>query len=87
MICFDVIGHMVTDGEPEELHTFAKRIGLKREWYQEDSGKHQHDKRFPHYDITTERMRKKALMFGAKLVNPREIVKILKARPTNEQDR
>lgn len=40
----------------EELHAFALRIGLRREWYQDD--------RFPHYDCTL-RMRYRAVMAGA----------------------
>lgn len=38
--------HMWTDtGDEEELHTFATRIGLKREWFQ-------NREKFPHYDLT-----------------------------------
>ena len=36
--------HMATDGEREELHAMAARIGLKRCWFQ--GGRH------PHYDLT-----------------------------------
>lgn len=45
----------------EELHKFAKSIGLKREWYQ--------GKQFPHYDLTS-RMRDKAIQKGAIRVAP-----------------
>jgi hypothetical protein len=43
---------IITDGlhlvgtDEKELHAFAKKIGLKREWFQD---KH----RIPHYDIFT----------------------------------
>jgi hypothetical protein len=40
-----------------ELHAFAKRLGLKREWFQDDP-------RLPHYDVT-EHKRRIALRLGA----------------------
>ena len=43
----------------DELHEFARAIGLKREWFQ---------KGFPHYDLTTA-MRKKAVSAGAQEVS------------------
>lgn len=39
---FDGI-HLISDCDLGELHQFAKRVGLKREWFQ--------DKRVPHYDV------------------------------------
>jgi len=48
--------HMVAD-TPEELHSFAQRLGLRRSWFQEES-------RYPHYDLTLS-MRVKALGLGA----------------------
>lgn len=37
--------HLMTDSDDlEELHGFAQRIGLKREWFQDHS-------RHPHYDL------------------------------------
>ena len=50
--------HMWTDGNPEELHEFAERIGMKRAWYQ-----HELDK-LPHYDLTEGR-RYRAVALGA----------------------
>lgn len=49
----------------EELHEFAFKVGLKREWFQ--------DHRHPHYDITTKRMLGKVIKEGAILVPTREI--------------
>lgn len=36
--------HLICDGDLEELHKFAKSIGLRREWFQASS--------VPHYDLT-----------------------------------
>ena len=41
----------------EELHLFAKGIGLRKEWFQDKPG-------FPHYDITPVK-RNMALLRGA----------------------
>lgn len=49
--------HIWTDKDLEELHNFAKKIGLKRSWFQ-------NKKRFPHYDIVPSK-RKLALDNGA----------------------
>ena len=70
--------HLVTDSLPDELHGFAESLGLKREWYQGES-------RYPHYDLTTPRMVKKALFYGAKKVTSKELVKILKGELDGRQ--
>lgn len=70
MILIDDIGHLVSDTCEEELHRFALRLGLRREWYQ--------DKRLPHYDVTTVRMREKAEKLGAIRVSSKDIVLALK---------
>jgi hypothetical protein len=49
--------HMISDGCLEELHVFAERLGMRREWFQD------HPK-MPHYDITAEQ-RLIALQLGA----------------------
>jgi hypothetical protein len=49
--------HMTTDGPIGELHAFAQRIGLRREWFQEH-------KIMDHYDLTP-KMRAKAIAAGA----------------------
>lgn len=48
--------HMWAD-TPEELHAMAKRIGMRRAWFQDD-------RRLPHYDLVPSR-RALALKFGA----------------------
>ena len=61
--------HLISDHGPEELHQFAEKIGLKREWYQEHP-------RHPHYDILSGQVRRKALRAGAKLIDNRQLVRI-----------
>lgn len=56
--------HLTTDGPLDELHAFAARIGLRREWYQEHP-------LAPHYDLTPKR-RTAALLAGAVFVPGRE---------------
>lgn len=48
--------HLVADSV-EELHEFAKQLGLRREWFQ-------HAASYPHYDVTIE-TRQIALRMGA----------------------
>jgi hypothetical protein len=60
-----VCGHLVSDTSLDELHLFAKSLGLRREWFQEKS--------IPHYDLTGE-VYDLALKRGAQLVSSREIV-------------
>ena len=80
MIYIDKIGHLITDGPIEELHGFARKLGLRRSWFQ---GKSRH----PHYDCTTPYMRTKAVAMGARYVHPREIVDVLKRRKEKADER
>lgn len=59
--------HLVSDTSLKELHDFALRIGMKREWFQ--------DHRFPHYDVLSETKWLKAMSLGAQMVTSREIVR------------
>mgnify|MGYP002814597841 CR=1 FL=1 len=59
--------HLVADSI-DELHTFAKSIGFKRDWFQWLS--------LPHYDITSSTMRKRVIKAGAIETDSRTIVKI-----------
>lgn len=56
--------HLLTDGPLEELHAFAARLGLRREWFQ--SARH------PHYDLTASR-RGLALKLGAVELDDRNL--------------
>ncbi len=60
--------HMLTDGDEQELHNFAKRLGLRRQWYQGD-----------HYDVTRSK-RALAIRYGAQAVTAREIVEIRRSK-------
>ena len=56
----------------DALHRFAGDIGLRREWFQAEGGP------FAHYDLTTGRMRQKALRAGARLISARETLLVLR---------
>lgn len=52
--------HLMADTE-DELHEFAHRLGLLREWFQDNP-------RLPHYDLTIAK-RRLAVDFGATSLN------------------
>ena|GEM_PF-424546 len=58
--------HLLAD-DPEELHRFARRLGLRRAWYQE----HRRHPALNHYDVTEE-ARCRAIDLGAVRVTWRE---------------
>jgi len=62
--------HLISTTSPEELHEFAQNIGLKREWFQ--------DHRHPHYDILSRKVKSQALRNGARLVDKRTLVRLIK---------
>jgi len=64
---FSTAAHLVADSV-DELHAFAKRLGLRRSWYQARSS--------PHYDVTANK-HALALRIGAKLVDRRELVALV----------
>lgn len=57
---FDEACHLLTDGPIEELHTFARKLSLKPEWFQG----HHVNARLHHYDLTRGK-RFHALRLGA----------------------
>lgn len=57
--------HLVADSV-DELHAFAHRLGLKREWFQDRT-------RYPHYDVTV-KLKERALDLGAHPGNKRTII-------------
>lgn len=62
--------HLYADSN-EELHAFAARLGLKREWFQPSSSG-------PHYDITASK-RRLAVTLGAIEHTDREMVEHMRA--------
>ena len=72
MILVDPGGHMVSTESEHELHRFAVRLGLKRQWYQ-CGGRAQ---RHPHYDLTTARKIQQATCAGAVMVETRQLVRL-----------
>jgi hypothetical protein len=56
--------HMIAD-TPDELHAMARRIGMRREWFQPRS--------FPHYDVAKGR-REVAVSLGAIVCDRRVFV-------------
>lgn len=67
MICTDGV-HLVADSLAE-LHEFAARVGLRREWYQSHP-------RHPHYDLTTAKVAKRAVRAGAKAATARVVARM-----------
>jgi len=67
--------HLTADTE-DELHAFARKLGLRREWYQ---GPDEHGDLW-HYDLTAGK-RQQALKLGALPVPAREIVVKARSRP------
>lgn len=65
--------HMYAD-DLEELHEFAKKIGLKRQWFQGES-------RLDHYDLNSSR-RSVAVSMGAIETDRRHVVKYMRPRKT-----
>jgi hypothetical protein len=59
--------HMMTDGDIDELHRMAARIGLQRSWFQEKNARH------PHYDLRPSK-RALAIKAGAVEVSSAELL-------------
>lgn len=68
---FDQACHLFCDpGELDTLHTFARRLGLRREWFQNRPG-------LPHYDLNASR-RAEAVASGAVEVDRYAVVATMK---------
>jgi hypothetical protein len=64
-----------------ELHTFAEKCGLKKEWFQDH-------KKHPHYDVWGGRNERTVYRLGAELVDSRFLVnlKVKEPFPTGDRD-
>lgn len=71
MIIFDGV-HLASDSSEGELHAFAKKVGLKRTWYQSK-------RELSHYDVLGIK-KARVIAAGAELVSNRELIKRLRAR-------
>jgi hypothetical protein len=71
--------HLTAD-TPAELHAFARRIGLQRDWFQEKC-KHGRCEPCPHwhYDVT-DTMRREAIAGGAEAIGIRQMGALMSAR-------
>ena len=71
--------HLASDTAFDELHDFAARLGLRREWFQGD-----------HYDLPEHRW-DEAVALGATPIDSRELVQRLRAaglrRPRRQRSR
>ena len=73
--------HLVADTD-EELHAFAARLGMRREWFQHKAGRpHQ-----AHYDVP-DRARQLALVLGAVPVSWRQMGRMMRERRAAAADR
>jgi len=76
MILIDEKGKMVSDKSERELHAFAKKIGISRDWF----NKPPKDVRIPtaasyrHYDLITKALMDRAIQMGAEEVPTRELI-------------
>lgn len=71
-----ICSHMVADSLAE-LHSMARAIGMKRQWFQSEAS-------FPHYDVSTAR-RKQAVRLGAVEVGRRELVRVMRRYRESEE--
>lgn len=63
--------HMATDhGNLEELHQFAEKLGLKRQWFQIGTA-------VPHYDLTKNK-REQAIRLGAVSITTRQMAELIR---------
>jgi len=65
--------HLVSSESLDELHTFARTIGLRRGWFQ--------NHRIPHYDLFGWRMLQKAMEAGAQMLPARDLVSFAYRKP------
>ncbi len=68
--------HLFTDGNVAELHEFAERLGLRREWFQDRP-------RLPHYDLT-EAKRRQAIKLGAVEATRQKVVETMRRNASDD---
>jgi len=70
VIIYDHWGHMVSTESAQELHDFARAIGLGELLYHANGREEYH----AHYDLLSWRLRERARLLGAVKVRARELV-------------
>lgn len=68
--------HLVSTVSADELHEFAKRIGLHREWYQDKGKDTGLPSKHPHYDLMSKRRKIEARLAGAQLVTSHDLLRM-----------
>ena len=71
IILLDSVHLAALDGDLDALHDFARKIGMKREWFQDKNV------RAPHYDLMTPRKRALAIRAGAVVISDRLMAKLM----------
>lgn len=66
MIYIDDKGHVISDESEDELHSFAFKVGLKREQFVKG--------RLPRYNCSSVEQASHMMVMGARFVSSREIV-------------
>jgi hypothetical protein len=74
----DQWSHLIADSD-EELHRFAARMGMRRQWFQFKAGRPHH----AHYDLP-ERARDEAVANGAVEVTWRQLGRMLRDRRVSD---
>lgn len=65
--------HLMTSSRDlRELHRFARRLGLRRAYFQ-------NHRRHPHYDITSPRIAQKSIELGARQTTTKEMLRRCRA--------
>lgn len=67
-----IMCHMFSDTSTVELHAMARRLGLRREWFQDDY-------RLPHYDVCKS-VRAHAVKLGAVECDRKKTYEVMQAR-------
>lgn len=70
--------HLISTNGLDELHNFARQMGLRPSWFQ-DHPVH------PHYDLTTKRALRRAIAKGALLVTSHELVASYRANALSRE--
>lgn len=75
--------HLMSDDlDPEELHRFAERLGLRRGYFQHKPGRPAYD----HYDVTLGK-RARAITLGATAIDRDGMIELMRVRRDKARER